>query len=242
MNNKRKVAILQSNYIPWKGVFDMINMVDVFIFFEDVDYTNRDWRSRNKIKTPTGELWLTVPVKKAPRGTKIKDIEIAQTEDWQRKHYLSFIGNYSRAPFFSKYKYLLEDFYVNHKWTNLSEMNIYMTKTISNILGISTEFMNSKDLATAGTKDDKLIEICKKVGATDYLSGPAAKDYIHNQKFIDAKIGLSYIKYDGYPQYDQLYGDFNPYVSIMDVLFNCGESARDYVFASQEEYVVKIDL
>ncbi|MGN1240393.1 MAG: WbqC family protein, partial [Paludibacteraceae bacterium] len=131
-----KIAILQSNYIPWKGVFDMINMVDQFVFFDDVDFTKRDWRSRNKIVTPNGDLWLTVPVVKAPRGTKIYEIKISNQENWQLNHYTNIRNNYVRAPYFKDYEFLLEDFYKNHEWVNLSEMNMYMTKRIADCLGI----------------------------------------------------------------------------------------------------------
>lgn len=232
-----KIAILQSNYIPWKGVFDMINMVDKFVFFEDVDFTKRDWRSRNKICTANGELWLTVPVVKAPRGTKIKDIQISTSEDWQKKHYTNIVNNYKKAPYFKDYEWLLEDFYINHHWTNLSEMNIYMTTKIATVLGITTEFLNSKDIPSLGAKDDKLIDICKYVGADAYLSGPAAKDYIHNEKFQENGISLSYIKYDSYPAYKQVYGDFDPYVTVLDVLFNCGAEFDKYIFAGSEEII-----
>lgn len=234
----KKIAILQSNYIPWKGVFDMINMVDEFVFFEDVDFTKRDWRSRNKIPTPNGEIWLTVPVNKAERGTKIKDITINHETDWQRKHYLTITGNYKKAPFYKDFEFLLDDIYMDHRWDNLSEMNIYITKKIADILGIKTSFVNSADLQTNGAKDDKLIEICQKLNATHYLSGPAAKDYIVDEKFKKANIGLSYINYEGYPEYKQLYGDFDHYVSIIDVLFNCGEKAQDYIFKGQEDIVL----
>lgn len=232
-----KVAILQSNYIPWRGVFDMINMVDMFIFFEDVDFTKRDWRSRNKIKTAQGDVWLTVPVVHSPRGTKIKDIQIVQS-DWQQKHYMTIYNSYKKAPYFAEIKPLLDDFYLNHQWTNLSEMNIYMTKYICDLLKINTTFLNSADIRTFGTKDDKLIEILQSVQANAYLSGPAAKDYICNEKFKDNKIQLSYIMYDDYPAYPQMYGEYNPYVSIIDLLCNCGlEEAPSYVFKGREEII-----
>lgn len=232
----KKVAILQSNYIPWKGVFDMINQVDVFVFFEDVDFTKRDWRTRNKIKTPNGDIWLTVPVKKAPRGTKIFEIEISQENDWQEKHYQTISQYYKKAPYFKEYKWILDKLYKEIKWNNLSEFNIYTTKLLSEILGIKTEFVNSKDLETNGMKDDKLIEICKKVGGNFYLSGPAAKDYIENEKFKKEGIGLAYITYD-YPEYEQLTGEFNHYLSVLDVMFNCGEKAKDYIFSGKLEEV-----
>lgn len=225
-----KCAILQSNYIPWKGVFDMINKVDTFVFFEDVDYTKRDWRTRNKIKTANGEVWLSVPVKKAPRGTKIFEIEISQEENWQEKHYKTIVNSYKKARHFAEYHYLLEGVYLKQKWTNLSDFNIFTTKLLAHALGITTKFVNSVDLATSGIKDDKLIEICQKVGADFYLSGPTAKNYIVDEKFEKAKIELAYIDYGHYLEYPQIHGEFDHYVSVLDVLFNCGKDAKDYIF------------
>lgn len=233
----KKIAILQSNYIPWKGVFDMINMVDEFVFLEDVDYTRRDWRNRNIIPTFNGNTWLTVPVKKAPIGTKIKDINISTDTDWQKKHLSAIVNAYRKAPFIIKYRPILEDFYITHHWNNLSEMNIYTTCKLASILGISTRFINSKDITTAGKKDDKLIEICKFLNATHYLSGPAAKCYINTDKFKKNGITLSYMLYDNYPEYNQLYGKFNHHVSVLDVLFNCGDEAPHYIFTGREETI-----
>lgn len=232
-----KIAILQSNYIPWKGVFDMINQVNKFVFFEDVQYTKRDWRTRNKIKTANGELWLTVPVNKTNRDTKIFEVEVCNTEDWQKKHYDSIKHNYAKAPYFQKYHWILEKLYLERKWENLSEFNMFATILIARELGITTEFYNSKDLNTTGTKDDKLIEICEKLGGDFYLSGPAAKDYIVNEKFKNHNIRLAYIKYDAYPEYKQLHGEFNHFVTVLDVLFHCGEESPKYIFANRWEEV-----
>lgn len=232
----KKIAILQSNYIPWKGVFDMMNKVDVFVFFEDVDFTKRDWRTRNKIKTPEGEVWLSIPVKKSSRGTKIYEIEISQETNWQEKHYQTIVQYYKKAKFFSEYKWLLDKIYLGKKWENLSEFNIYVNTLIARELGIKTEFINSKDLETNGTKDDKLIEIIKKLDGDFYLSGPAAKDYIVNEKFKKEKIELAYIEYK-YLEYTQLYGEFNHYITILDVLFNCGKEAPKYIFTGNIEKV-----
>jgi hypothetical protein len=232
----KKIAILQSNYIPWKGVFDMMNKVDVFVFFEDVDFTKRDWRTRNKIKTPEGEVWLSIPVKKSSRGTKIYEIEISQETNWQEKHYQTIVQYYKKAKFFSEYKWLLDKIYLEKKWENLSEFNIYVNTLIARELGIKTEFINSKDLETNGTKDDKLIEIIKKLDGDFYLSGPAAKDYIVNEKFKKEKIELAYIEYK-YLEYTQLYGEFNHYITILDVLFNCGKEAPKYIFTGNIEKV-----
>lgn len=232
----KKVAILQSNYIPWKGVFDMMNKVDIFVFFEDVDFTKRDWRTRNKIKTSEGEVWLSVPVKKVPRGTKIYEVEISQENDWQKKHFQTVTQYYKKAKYFSEYKWILDKIYLEKKWENLSEFNIYVNTLIANELGIKVKFVNSKDLLTSGTKDDKLIEIIKKLGGDYYLSGPAAKDYIDNKKFEREGIKLNYIQYS-YPEYSQLFGKFDHYVTILDVLFNCGPNSADYIFTGNIEEV-----
>ncbi|MEZ9657983.1 WbqC family protein [Vibrio sp. 10N.261.52.F3] len=222
-----KVAILQSNYIPWKGVFDMIHHVDKFVFLDDVDFTKRDWRTRNKIKTPNGELWLTVPVRKMPRGTKINEMEILNDGKWQKKHYSSLKGAYSKAKYFHEFEWILDEIYINNIWCNLSEFNIHVTKLISKVLGIDTEFICSSDLSVSGSKDDRLINICKAVGADFYLSGPSAKDYIDNEKFDKSNITLNYINYD-YEEYEQLHGEFSHYVTILDVLFHCGDKSKNY--------------
>lgn len=223
-----KVAILQSNYIPWKGVFDMIEQVDKFVFFEDVDYTKRDWRSRNVVKTANGNVWLTVPVKKMPRGTKIFEMEILNDGKWQNKHLNTIKLAYGKAKYFNDYAWILDDIYVNTTWLKLSDFNIYVTKVLAEVLGIKAEFINSVDLKTVGVKDEKLLNICKEVGATHYLSGPAAKDYIRAEKFDNAKIALEYIDYD-YPEYPQLHTGFDHYLSVLDLIFNCGPHSKKYI-------------
>ncbi|WP_282177157.1 WbqC family protein [Vibrio nereis] len=222
-----KVAILQSNYIPWKGVFDMINQVDVFVFFEDVDYTKRDWRTRNRIRSLNSDVWLSVPVKKAPRGTKISEIRISQ-DSWRKKHKKSIIQSYCKAPYFEEYRYLLDDIY-DRDWEFLSDFNIYTTKLLCKALGIECHFVNSVDIQSSGKKDDKILSICESVGASEYISGPAAKDYIDASKFENRGIKLHYIDYSSYREYKQIHGGFDHFVSVLDLIFNCGGSAKDYI-------------
>lgn len=222
-----KTAILQSNYIPWKGVFDMIRQVDTFVFFDDVDFTKRDWRTRNTIKTQNGNVWLAVPVSKRPRGTKINEMEISYGEDWRKKHLASIKHSYGKAKYFEEYSWILDRLYTGEEIKKLSEFNIQSIKLLCEVLGIKTSFVNSSDLDASGSKDDRLIDICKKVNATEYLSGPAAKDYIDPEKFKKAGITLKYIDYN-YPQYDQLHGDFDHYVSVLDLVFTCGPDAGKY--------------
>ena len=227
--------MLQSNYLPWKGVFDMINQVDLFIFCEDVQYTRKDWRNRNRIITSNGVSWITVPVKsKNRRDQLIYQAEICNKYNWQRKHFKSFQTNYSKALFYNEYKWIIEDIYLSREWKNLSNLNIYTTKLISKVLKIKTKFINSLDLDYKGKKDDMIIDVCKKLNADYFLSGPAAKNYINPQKFKDEKIVLNYTKYE-YPEYNQLHKPFYHFVTILDLIFNCGDNSPYYIWGWRKD-------
>lgn len=226
----KKVAVLQSNYLPWKGVFDLINWVDLFVFLEDVQYTEQDWRNRNIYKTQKGDKWITVPVKNSSRNRQfIYQVEIDNRSNWQQKHYNTFQMNYGKTPYFKQYKWIIEDIYMEHKWTSLSELNMYSTKLIARELGIKTKFITSTCLNAEGTKDDRLIDICKKLKVNYYISGPAAKNYIKPTKFKKENIILDYIRYE-YPKYQQMNEPFNHYVTILDLIFNCGPDAPYYIW------------
>ncbi|WGS65725.1 WbqC family protein [Marinitoga aeolica] len=225
-----KVAILQPNYLPWKGVFDMINLVDVFVFLDDVQYTKNDWRNRNKIKTPKGTQWITVPVKSNSIKQKIFEVEVSDKINWQKKHHYSFLANYAKAKYFKEFEFLIEDFYIKNQWKNLNELNIYTTKRISEILKINTKFIRSSELNIATQdKNQRLIDIIKYFNGKIYISGPAAKNYIDMKKFKQNNIEIYFMNYN-YPEYHQLHGNFVHNVTVLDVIFNCGENASKYIF------------
>ena len=228
-----RVAIIQSSYIPWKGYFDIIRSVDTFIFLDDVQYTIRDWRSRNRIKTRQGLKWLSVPV---GNDTRRLIHEVAIPDDsWQEKHWQALVHSYSKAPYFARYAELLEEFYRGRIWTSLSEMNQWFTRTIAhNCLGITTRFRDSRELHPEGRKLDRLLDLIRKCGATCYLSGPSARDYIDDVRFSEAGIQLEYMDYSGYPTYPQLHGPFEHAVTILDLLFHVGPEAPHYIWGSQE--------
>jgi hypothetical protein len=229
-----RTAVLQSNYLPWKGYFDIIHDVDVFIFYDDVQYTKNDWRNRNKVKTAHGTTWLTIPT--GPNLNRlICDVEL-QDAAWQTKHWNTISQTYARAPFFPRYRRFFEAVYLDRRWTNLSTLNQYLVKTISrDLLGIPTEFGDSRDFAVVGAKQDRLIDLCRKARATYYLSGPAAKDYIDPQAFEAAGIELAWKSYEGYPEHPQLFPPFEHAVSIIDLLFNTGPDAPDYIWNWREK-------
>lgn len=225
----KKIAILQSNYIPWKGYFDMIAAVDEFILYDDMQYTRRDWRNRNQIKTPQGAQWLTVPVLvKGKYNQKIRETEVDGT-DWAAAHWKSLIQNYKRAPHFEAVATWLEPIYMEEAFTHISVLNRRLIEQVCAHLGIKTKITNSWDYTLAEGKTERLAELCMQAGGTEYISGPAAKDYVDAQVFDDLKIKLSWFDYAGYPEYPQQWGDFVHGVTILDLLFNCGADSPKYM-------------
>jgi hypothetical protein len=225
----KKVAILQSNYIPWKGYFDIIASVDEFIIFDEMQFTKRDWRNRNLIKTPSGKQWLTVPVKTKDKfHQKICETEIDGV-DWKKKHLDTIKQNYSRANFFKEIYQLIEPIYCQKNHLLLSDLNLELIQSICGYLKINTKISSSSNFSLADKKTDRLVSLCKASGANIYLSGPSALNYIEESKFTHANIELEWFDYSKYPIYPQLWGDFEHEVSILDLLFNCGENAVNFL-------------
>jgi hypothetical protein len=225
----KKVAIIQSNYIPWKGYFDIIAAVDEFILYDDTQYTRRDWRNRNQIKTPQGLQWMTVPVEvKGKQDQKICETRVGGQE-WRRVHWQSLRHNYGKAPHFSMYAGLFEKLYLDANEVMLSKINYGFISTVCGLLGIDTRLTWSMDYAAHGSKAERLISLCEASGATHYLSGPSARDYIDPAVFSNAGIELEYMDYAGYPAYPQLHGEFEHGVTILDLIFNTGADAPRFM-------------
>ncbi len=225
----KKIAILQSNYIPWKGYFDMIAAVDEFILYDDMQYTRRDWRNRNQIKTPQGVQWLTVPVQvKGKYHQKIRDTEI-DGSDWASVHWKALVQNYRRAPHFDAIAAWVEPLYFAETYTSLSQLNRSFIGAVCAYLGIATKISNSWDYELIEGKTERLADLCAQAGGSEYISGPAAKGYIEERVFAERDIKLTWFEYIGYPEYPQLWGDFTHGVTILDLLFNCGKDAHRYM-------------
>ena len=230
---KKKIAIVQSNYIPWKGYFDLMNMVDEFILFDDVQYTRRDWRNRNKIKTPNGLVWITIPVDvKKKYYQKINETRIAD-RNWTKKHWMTIFHNYAKAPYFQNYKEQFEAIYLNMKETYLSQVNYQFIQLINTILGVKTRLSWSSDYLLIEGKSERLISLCKQAKATEYISGPTAKGYIDEDLFKQENITLTWMNYSGYPEYHQLFPPFEHKVSIIDLIFNKGPGAAECMLSFQ---------
>lgn len=225
----KKIAILQSNYIPWKGYFDLIAAVDEFIIYDDMQYTRRDWRNRNQIKTPQGLAWLTVPVKvKGKYCQTIRKTEIEGT-GWAATHWKSLVLNHKRAPYFDDVAAFLEPVYLQRDHQYLSALNRELIETICGYLGIKTVITSSWDYHLVDGKSERLADLCAQAGGSEYVSGPAAKDYIRESDFTERSIDLTWFDYSGYREYPQLWGDFVHPVSILDLLFNCGKDSPAFM-------------
>lgn len=225
----KKVAIVQSNYIPWKGYFDLISAVDEFILFDDVQYTKRDWRNRNKIKTDQGSTWLTIPVEvKGKYRQQIQEVKI-KGDEWQEKHWKSIIHNYSRSLYFDRYRSIIEKLYFGEKELFLSQVNYRFIKGICEILRIDTKISWSMDYKVLGSKTERLINLCKQVNGTEYLSGSRAKVYIDCLLFDRQGIQIKFVDYSNYPEYRQLFPPFDHHVSILDLIFNEGPNAHHFL-------------
>lgn len=225
----KKIAILQSNYIPWKGYFDLINQVDEFILYDDMQYTKNDWRNRNLIKSFTGIQWLTIPVKhKGKSLQKISETEIAKS-NWGKKHWQTLVINYSKAPYFNCYKEVFESLYLGNKEKNLSQINYLFLTAINKILNINTTISWSSSFNLIGNKTERLISLCQDTGANEYISGPAAKSYMDEALFTNANISINWMDYSNYPIYQQLNPPFEHGVSILDLIFNQGANAPKYM-------------
>ena len=224
----KKIAILQSNYIPWKGYFDLINMVDEFIIFDQVQYTKNDWRNRNQIKTKQGIQWLTIPVRHKESDQKIVDTKVSDLK-WNTKHWRTIQQSYSKAPYFKEYKDIFEEFYLNNTEEYLSQINFQLIKIINQILGIKTVIKWSSDFDLVEGQTEKLLGICKQAGANIYLSGPAAQGYFDEQLADQEGIQVEWMDYSGYPEYNQLHEPFEHGVTILDLIFNEGPNATKYM-------------
>lgn len=224
------MAAVQSCYIPWKGFFDLIKASDHFVIYDDVQFVKNHWHNRNRIRTANGILWLTIPVLHSGKfGQTIEETKIAAP--WARKHWMSLKQAYARAPFFELYEQRLDACYAKaHDMGLLSEVNFLFIQEIADILDLQTQFSWSRDHSADGIRTDRLLALCKEMGVGAYISGPSAKIYFEGEKFDAAGVEYVWMDYSGYPAYPQLHAaGFDHAVSILDLLFNVGPQALQYM-------------
>ncbi len=220
--------ITQSNYIPWKGYFESIKNVDVFVVYDDMQYTKRDWRNRNLIKTEQGLKWLTIPVEvKGKYFQKINETKIAEKK-WNIDHWNIIKQNYKNSTHFKEISEWLEPLYKMCSYDFLTDVNLHFINGINEFLGIKTEIRFSSEFVLDDEKTQRLVNICKELNISTYYSGPAAKAYMDIDKFNSENIQVQYWDYRDYPLYKQLHGDFEHGVSIIDLLMNEGANFNQF--------------
>ena len=229
MASEKRIAIVQSNYMPWRGYFDLIASVDEFVLLDDVQYTRRDWRNRNRIKTEQGTRWLTIPVEVSGRYTQNIDETGIAEPGWAAQHWSIVRQNYRDAAGFEAEGRFVEELYGHVPGPSLSDVNRHFLAAICERLGIDTPLTRSQDYSAEGAKTERLLDICRKAGAGTYVSGPSARDYFDEDAFAAEGIAVEWFEYGPYPEYEQVHPPFEPQVSILDTLLCTGQAAAEHV-------------
>jgi hypothetical protein len=232
-----RAVILQSNYLPWRGYFDLIQSADVFVFYDEVAYTKNDWRNRNRICSKNGVHWLTIPISHSAVKLRISEVRLPDPR-WQEDHFKTLCHSYRPASCFRQIEPILEDVYHRRTWTHLSALNQHCIREISRLLGLTTRFVDSATLDLTGDRVERLVSVLRQVGATEYLTGPSARGYLSGSEglFEAAGVRLSFKSYEGYPEYRQLHAPFEPAVSIVDLLANVElRECRRYMTAARSD-------
>ena len=218
------LVVLQPGYLPWLGFFDQLRRCDVFVYYDDVQYDKHGWRNRNRIKTQSGPLWLTVPVRHSGLGfPRIMDVEIDTSTPWARKHVASIRQAYAAAPFMRRYVPEIEEV-LQRRWERLVDLDIEAAAMIARWLGLARRIERSSELGIDGTRSERLLSICRHFGATRYLSGDSALEYLDMDLFERHGIDVEWQRF-AHPVYPQLHGAFEPYMSALDLILNCGDES-----------------
>ena len=224
----KSIAILQSNYVPWKGYFSLIDLVDEFVVLDEVQFTKNDWRNRNRIKTRDGVQWLTIPVRQERLEQSISETAVSDTR-WSRRHWNALKQNYSRAPMFKRYSGMVEQWYLDAgQISRLSDINLLFIERLCAAFDVCTTVSLCTDYDMSGDRVRRLVNICKQAGAGRYLSGPAARGYLDESQFEAEGIEVQWMDYSGFPVYDQVFPPFEHAVSMLDLLFHVGPAQPHY--------------
>ncbi len=227
---KNKAIITQSNYIPWKGYFSSMKKATHIVLYDSAQYTKRDWRNRNKIITPNGPSWLSIPIDvKGKFHQKINEAKVKDSK-WPLDHWNKITENYRKAPCFKEYSIYFEQLYLKElkEYEYLSDINRVLLQKCVDLLDIKIEIVDSREFTIKGGKTEKLINLCSDLNANEYFTGPAAKDYMDEGLFLENNIKLTYYDLKNFPEYTQLWDGFDHHVSILDMFFNLGNDTVSY--------------
>jgi len=221
---ERTLVILQPGYLPWLGFFDQVMRSDVFIFYDDVQFDKNGWRNRNRIKSPRGPQWLTVPVRVRSLSQLISETDIDNRQPWGRKHIGTIKQFYAKAPFLNRYLPEMEALVLGKRWERLCDLNVAVVKLMCDWLGLKREIKRSSEIGIAGDRSERLLNLCLHAGANRYLSGNAAQAYLDVELFASHGIIVKWQNYQ-HPTYPQQHGEFLPFLSALDLLLNCGDDS-----------------
>jgi hypothetical protein len=231
---RRTLVVLQPGYLPWLGFFDQMRRADVFVYYDDVQFDKHGWRNRNRIKTPDGPLWLTVPVLISGLGQpRIVDARIDNTAAWARKHVRTLRQYYTKAPYLDRYLPPLEGL-LSREWTHIAELDIELAAQMADWLGLRPAIHRSSQLGVDGDQSQRLVNLCRHFGATQYLSGDAAQSYLDRDLFERHGISVVWQQYT-HPVYPQQHGEFLPFLSAIDLLLNCGDDSASILARGSSE-------
>jgi hypothetical protein len=230
--NHTTLVVLQPGYLPWLGFFDQVYRSDIFVFYDDVQFDKNGWRNRNRIKSPAGPHWLTVPVRVNSLEQRIFETEIDDRQPWARKHLGTIRQFYARAPYLKRYLPELEDVLTGRRWQLLIDLDVAVIELMCRWLGIERRMLRSSELGATGERSERLLNICLSQGASRYLSGSAARAYLDTELFLSHGIEVSWQDYQ-HPVYTQQHGEFIPFLSALDLLLNCGEDESAAIIAGK---------
>jgi hypothetical protein len=226
-----KVGVIQSNYIPWRGYFDFIDSVDVFVIYDDVQYSKGSWRNRNQLKFSDGLKWITLPVK-VNLGMNINEVKL-KDDSWKKSHRDMLKASLGKAPYFKEAMMVWEEG-VEPVTDNLSVLNENVIKSICRYLEIKTKIIRSEPYQLSGTKTERLMELFNHLSAKSYLSGPAAETYLDVDLFRKHNIDLIYKSYK-YKPYPQQFDHFEPAVTVLDLIANTGKESLSYIKSTEPD-------
>jgi hypothetical protein len=223
----------QPVYLPWLGLFHKIALADLFCYFDIAQYQTKDFNNRNKIKTHSGEIWLSVPVESKNHFSKsVGEIRIVQ-DGWQRKHFKSISMAYQKAPYFRDYIEQFEEVLTGQAFETLSDLNLAILRLAMRSLEIFTPIVKASEYAFQGVKSDLVLDMCVQLKADVYVFGAQGRDYADVESFRAARV-VPYFQEYRHPQYRQLHGEFKPYMSVIDLLFNEGPRSREIVMSGND--------
>ena len=228
-----KVAIHQPNFLPWQGVFYKIFCCDAFVFLDTVQFTKNGFQNRNRIKTPQGVSWITIPILSKGRfGQLTNEVKINNKIDWGSKIWKTICQNYSKAKYFNLYADFFEETF-SRNWELLNNLNETILLKIMTWLDLNTQIIRASEMKATGKSFDLLLNICIEIKANTYISGYGGKNYMKYDVFKNS--GIEIETYDFVAsEYPQLHSEFIPNLSIIDLLFNCGPDSKEYILENRK--------